>query len=169
MTQFTRLHRLTCVLGLTVLCTGLSTFGTGRTPPQTAPTLQPYQGNVKVTRLLQTTSDAVGAPLQYPQGTPQVTALLVEFPVGERTGWHRHPVPEAVYVLQGEIEVEFATGLRRTFKAGEAFTEAVNVLHNGRNTGTEPAKLVVFALGSEGTPITVRAGVSDVVPTQAPE
>jgi hypothetical protein len=44
--------------------------------------------------ILQTTLNSLGQPIAYPrEGTPEVTALLVEMAPGEETGWHRHPVP----------------------------------------------------------------------------
>jgi quercetin dioxygenase-like cupin family protein len=76
----------------------------------------------------------------------------VEIPVGQATGWHLHPTPCTAYVLQGEVTVETGDGPPRTFKAGNCFAEMVNRRHCGRNTGTLPVKILMFVIGTEGTP-----------------
>jgi quercetin dioxygenase-like cupin family protein len=57
-------------------------------------------------------------------------------------------------MLEGEIEVKLKDGKSKKFHAGEGLAEVVNTLHNGRNTGKVPAKLIVFYAGAEGKKIT---------------
>ena len=40
-------------------------------------------------------------------------------------------------------------GLVKRLEAGDVLAEVVNTLHNGRNVGTVPVKLVVFYTGIE--------------------
>jgi hypothetical protein len=50
-----------------------------------------------------------------------------------------------------------AGGKTFVFNAGQALAEIVNTLHNGKNTGTEPVKLVLFVTGEKDVPFTVRS------------
>ena len=87
---------------------------------------------------------------------PQVTMLLVEIPPGAETGWHKHPVPCYAYILSGSVTVEIENGKTNTFHAGQAFAETVNTMHNGKNTGDEPVKIVMTAIGEQKEPIVIR-------------
>ncbi len=138
-------------------------------PPVAAPEVAPdYAGAVKVTRLLQSTTDAAGRPLVYPKpedGQAEITALLVEIAPGGETGWHKHPLTWLAYLLEGEIEVTLADGRVNVVRAGEALCEVVELAHNGVNRGAVPAKLVMFVLGTEGGgPFTVRVPAPDLGP-----
>ncbi|MDD5201411.1 MAG: cupin domain-containing protein [Terrimicrobiaceae bacterium] len=116
-----------------------------------------YKPVVQVTPLLRTSTTAAGQPIAYPRtDAPEVTAVLVEIPPGAETGWHKHPFPCYAYMLSGELTVETEGGRTHHLVAGQALIEAVNVLHNGRNTGSEPVRLVLFVTGEKGKPFTVR-------------
>ncbi len=113
--------------------------------------------NVEVKRLLASTTSSNGQPLAYLQtDKPEVTALVVHFPPGGSTGWHKHPVPVYAYVLEGSLHVELKDGRVFVFKKGDAILEVVNTLHNGYNAGSEPATLVVFYTGAVGVPNVIR-------------
>lgn len=117
-----------------------------------------YSSAVTVTPLLQTQTDGAGRVLVYPgDGPAEVTAVLVEIAPGQQTDWHKHPVPCFAYILEGEVHVELANGEVKVLKAGQAFAEVVDLLHNGRNPGPKPAKLVLFALATAGQPYAVKA------------
>lgn len=120
---------------------------------------QPAYGSGVTTRvLLRTQTDGAGAPLAYPTHAPaEVTAVQVEIAPGRQTNWHTHPVPCFAYMLEGELSVETAAGQTHTFKAGDVVAEVVNLLHNGTNSGTQPARLVLFVIGTAGQPFAVRA------------
>ena len=111
-----------------------------------------YDSGVAVKLLKKTTVTGNGQKIVYPQtDRAEVTALTVELAPGAETGWHKHPVPVYAYVLSGRLSVELADGTQLSYGAGEAAIEVVDTLHNGRNTGREPVRLVVFYLGAEGT------------------
>jgi quercetin dioxygenase-like cupin family protein len=117
-----------------------------------------YSAAVTVTPLLKTQADGTGRPLVYPaDGPAEVTVVHVEIAPGQQTNWHQHPVPCFAYMLEGEVHVELATGETKVFKAGQAFAEVVDLLHNGRNPGPKPAKLVMFVLATAGRPYAVKA------------
>jgi len=113
---------------------------------------------VKVSTVLKTETSWDGKPIVYPSGKSEVSGLIVEIAPGAQTGWHLHPVPSFAFVLEGELDVEQKNGSVKHIKAGEAFAEVVNTLHNGRNVGTVPAKLVVFYAGAVGEKLTVKEG-----------
>lgn len=115
-----------------------------------------YAPAVRVESLLTTRTDGTGQPL-LPVASPEVTVVTVEFPPGAQTNWHRHTAPCFAYMLEGELSVELETGEVRRVKAGQAFAEVVEVLHNGINRGSRPARLVMFVAGEAGKPYTVRA------------
>lgn len=111
---------------------------------------------IKSSVILKTTSSWDGKPLVYPEGQAEITGLLIEFAPGAETGWHLHPVPSFGLILEGELEVRLKDGSVKRLQAGEALAEVVDTLHNGRNVGTGPVKLVVFYAGAAGGKLTVR-------------
>lgn len=117
-----------------------------------------YRKEIQIVPLLRTTTDAAGQPLIYPKTEqPQVTAVRVEIPPGAQTGWHKHPYPCFAYILSGALTVEMEGGKVHELTAGQAMAESVNVMHNGKNTGSEPVKLVMFVMGEREKPFTERA------------
>lgn len=125
-----------------------------------APAAEPgaYSRAVVVTPLLKTQTDGAGRAIVYPTHAPaEITAVHVELAPGQQTNWHQHPVPCVAYLIEGELEVEFPDGTARRFKAGDAIAEVVALLHNGRNIGRVPVRLVLFALGTVGQPYAVKA------------
>ncbi|HZX30081.1 MAG TPA: cupin domain-containing protein [Rhodocyclaceae bacterium] len=110
---------------------------------------------VKVAPLLKTTTTWNGAPIVYPQGQAEVTALVIEIAAGKETGWHEHPVPSLAYILEGNLDVTLATGEVKHLGPGDALAEVANTLHQGRALGDKPVKLVVFYVGAKNTALTV--------------
>ena len=108
--------------------------------------------------LMRTQNSWDGKPLHFKGGAGEVSALYIEIPPGQQTGWHQHPVPNFAYMLDGELEVSLKDGRTNRVRGGEALAEVVNVLHNGRNpSATQAAKLVVFYMGAVGIPLTIAA------------
>ncbi len=113
--------------------------------------------NVEVTKLITSTTSSNGQPLTYLRTDhPEVTALVVRIAPGNSTGWHKHPVPVYAYMLEGMLTVELKDGNKYVFKKGDAILEVMNTLHNGYNSGSEPATLVVFYTGAVGTPNVIK-------------
>ena len=117
-----------------------------------------YSREIKIQPLMRTTTDAAGQPIAYPQtDQPQLTGVMVEIPPGAQTGWHKHPYPCVAYILSGSLTVEMEGGQVHQITAGQALAESVNVMHNGKNTGSEPVKLIMFVMGEKEKPFTIKA------------
>ena len=87
----------------------------------------------------QTTINSVGQPIAYPHdGTPEVTALLVEMAPGEETGWHQHPVPLLGYLLGGELTVYQITGEKRVVARRRSLPRIGRRHPHGVNEGDVP-------------------------------
>jgi quercetin dioxygenase-like cupin family protein len=88
----------------------------------------------------------------YPKGDPQLTVLKLTIPANTALPWHIHPMPNAGYVLSGQLTIEDqASGKKQTFRAGEAFTESVDDVHRGVS-GNEPTVLIITYSGTVGVP-----------------
>lgn len=109
---------------------------------------------IKVTTVLNTSTSWDGKPLEYPVGQAVVTGMVIEIAPGAETGWHLHSIPSFALILEGELEVRLKDGSANRLQAGQALAEVVNTLHNGRNVGTLPVKLVVFYTGAVGKALT---------------
>jgi len=117
----------------------------------------PYAPAIKVTRVLQTSTDSLGRPLTYASTKkPEVTMLFVEIPPGAQTGWHMHPVQGYAYIISGHLAVESRYGIH-IFQAGQGVVEPMGILHNGKNIGKEPVKLIVIFTGERNEPVAVKA------------
>jgi quercetin dioxygenase-like cupin family protein len=113
--------------------------------------------NVEVKKLITSSTSSNGEPLVYLRTTqPEVTALIVTIPPGGSTGWHKHPVPVYAYVMEGVLSVELKDGRTFLFKKGDPILEVINTFHNGYNSGTVPAILVVFYTGAVGVPNVIK-------------
>jgi quercetin dioxygenase-like cupin family protein len=109
---------------------------------------------VKSEVLLQTTSPWDGSEYaMYPRGHPQLSVLKVTIPPHTALDWHSHPMPNAAYVISGELTLETRRGKSRSFKAGDAIAETVNVVHRGIS-GSEATVLIVFYAGTPSLPLT---------------
>ena len=116
--------------------------------------------NVEVSKVLISSVTSNGTPLKYLQtAQPEVTVLVVRVPPGGSTGWHKHPVPVYAYMLEGTLNVEIKGTQTCAFKKGDAILEVMNTLHNGYNSGSETATLVVFYTGAVGVPNVVKEKV----------
>jgi len=111
------------------------------------------------TALLATGTSIVGETLRYPTSGPaQVTAAIVVIAPGEKTIVHKHGVPLFAYMLEGELIVDYGPHGTRTYRAGDAFMEAMDVAHFGANTGTRPVRILAVYMGA--------AGAENVVPVK---
>jgi quercetin dioxygenase-like cupin family protein len=108
------------------------------------------QHPVQTETLIQTTSAWDGTPYKaYPSGQPQITVLKITIPAHTALKWHSHPMPNAGYILSGDLTIEKKDGTKRHFVAGQAVTETVDSVHRGI-TGPEPTTLIVFYAGAVG-------------------
>ena len=105
----------------------------------------------RVVPLLKDSKTIPGEPLTYPEdGTPQIQSVIVIMLPDEETCPHTHPYPTYGHMLEGQLTVAYPGGVKRVYREGDAFMEAVNTMHSGKNTGTEPARVLVVFMGVEG-------------------
>jgi len=78
---------------------------------------------------------------------------LVEFVPGGAVGKHTHPGEELGYVVEGTLELQIVGQLPRTVKAGEAFFVPAGVVHEGKNVGSGPAKVLATYIAEKGKPL----------------
>ena len=94
---------------------------------------------------------------RYPVGRPQLTMLKVTVQPNTALPWHTHPMPNAGYVLSGDLTLhDRATGLTHTYHAGESFAESVDAEHRGE-AGPVGAVLLVTYAGVAGMPTSIPA------------
>jgi quercetin dioxygenase-like cupin family protein len=117
-----------------------------------SPSSQPAGIERKI--LLQSSASWDNTPfISYPAAAPELTLLKLKIPANTELDWHIHPIPNAAYILAGELTVEGKdNGLTQHFKQGEALAEMVNTTHRGK-TGDKPVELIVFYAGSQGIPL----------------
>ena len=83
--------------------------------------------------------------------------MIVTLAPGQETGRHRHPVPLYGQVLSGQLTVDYGESGElgsKTYTAGDAFMEAMDTWHNGRNSGDEALRILAIYMGAEGVPNT---------------
>jgi quercetin dioxygenase-like cupin family protein len=108
-----------------------------------------------LTPLLHGGVDVLGNPLRYPEGEVNITSAIVTIPPGGTTGLHRHEVPLFAHILEGELTVDYGEGRIKIYRAGDSVFEAMDVPHNGTNTGNIPMKLLAVYMGGGGKANTV--------------
>ena len=95
-------------------------------------------------------------PIVYPTQQPaEVSSVIRVLQPTEETGWHKHMVPLHVYILQGEMNVEYDNSVVHTVSKGDAFVGVTDVWHNTTNTSNKPAVVFVVFMGAEGLENTI--------------
>ena len=87
-----------------------------------------------------------------------LTAEVVEYPPGGKSGVHHHAGSVFVYVLTGSIRSQnSATGPARVYKAGETFFEPPGSDHlvSENASTTEPASLLAIIIAEDGAVLTM--------------
>jgi quercetin dioxygenase-like cupin family protein len=83
----------------------------------------------------------------------EAVVASVELAPGVVAGRHTHPGDEISYVMEGEGELLVDGEDPRRVKAGEAFVIKAGVIHDARNTGAGPMKLVGVYVVEKGKPL----------------
>jgi quercetin dioxygenase-like cupin family protein len=84
--------------------------------------------------------------------THEAVMGVAEIAPGAMAGKHRHPGIEIGYILEGSVTLEHEGEPAKQLKAGDAFKNEPGV-HNARNTGTVPVKILAISLDENGKPI----------------
>jgi len=82
-----------------------------------------------------------------------VVQARAEFLPGVAAGKHTHPGEELGYVLEGTLLLEVEGQPPRTVKAGEGFFVPAGVVHDGKNIGTGPLKVLATYVVEKGKPV----------------
>lgn len=126
---------------------------------QTTP--PPSTGQETITLVSRNTTTDAGEPIRYlSTADAEVTSVILSLPPGGKTKWMTHPAPGYVYVLEGELTVEFEDGSRLKFKAGQAFMQARTKWHRGINEGSGPMRFLAVFYGEKGTPVVLNPPAS---------
>jgi quercetin dioxygenase-like cupin family protein len=113
-------------------------------------------GQVQRTELFRTSQSWDGVELpDYLQGRPELVAVKLEFPAGQRLDYHYHPVINFGLLTEGELTIIAQDGREKTLHAGETLVEMVDTVHYGENRGTKPAVLYMFYLSQKDLPLSV--------------
>jgi quercetin dioxygenase-like cupin family protein len=131
---------------LTAAATVLSLLGCGTQAKDAA--------QIEKEVLLERSESWDGTPYTaYPSGPPQLTLIRLKIPARTQLPWHTHPMPNAAYIVSGELTVETrANGASRTLRQGQTLAEMVGTEHRGI-TGNTPVELLVFYAGTSGMPL----------------
>ena len=87
----------------------------------------------------------------------KLTAIVVSYAPGGKSGAHRHAGSVFAYVLSGAIRSEnSATGPAKVYKTGESFFEPANSRHlvSENASTTEPASLLAILVADDGAQLT---------------
>ena len=76
-----------------------------------------------------------------------------EFAPGASAGKHTHPGEELGYVLEGTLVLEIAGKPPVTLKAGDVFFVPAGAVHDGKNAGSGPAKVLATYIVEKGQPV----------------
>lgn len=93
----------------------------------------------------------LGQDFKYPAGQPLIKSFLIDIPVGKQTDLHKHLVPLYVYVVSGDLEVDYGSKGKKIYKPGTSYVEAIDWCHLGKVSGKTPVKVIGVYLG-EATP-----------------
>ena len=112
----------------------------------------------RVQKLLQTTKSWNGTDLpDYPDGKPEISILKVSIPPYSELALHKHQVINAGVLVAGELTVITESKDTLRMKTGDALSEVIDTWHYGVNEGDEPAEIIVFYVGTPGTPLSIHA------------
>jgi quercetin dioxygenase-like cupin family protein len=102
--------------------------------------------------LLDTGKTVLGETLVYPTSGPaRLHSMIVTVSPDRPAKLHHHPTPMYAYILEGELTIDYGAAGKHTFKAGDAFVEAVNTPHQGIDIRM-PVRILTVSMGVEGMP-----------------
>ena len=89
---------------------------------------------------------AVGASKQLPlgrgDGTPVYSYRVFTVEPGGHTPYHQHPYEHMNYIIEGQGALVDETGKERPLKAGDFALVDPNEIHQYRNKGDQPFKII---------------------------
>jgi quercetin dioxygenase-like cupin family protein len=92
------------------------------------------------------------------RGDSDVYLSKLTFQPGGQSGWHSHPGPSLITVVQGTLTVYHGDCTFETYSAGESFTDqGCGDIHNVRNEGASEALDVAVQIVQHGVPRRIEA------------
>ncbi len=85
--------------------------------------------------------------------THEAVMAMAEIAPGASSGRHFHHGVEIGYVLSGSMVVEHPDGSTATFTQGQAFKNPISAVHNAKNTGAAPVKILAVYIVEKGKPL----------------
>jgi quercetin dioxygenase-like cupin family protein len=82
---------------------------------------------------------------------------IAEIVPGAESGRHTHPGEEFGYVLEGVLTLEIEGKPAAMKKAGEGFIIPAGTIHNAKNTGKSPTKVLATYIVEKGKPVATPA------------
>ena len=82
----------------------------------------------------------------------EARVVSITFPLGYVGGWHSHPTPPIIYVMEGTFTVEVRDKDPIETKAGQAVLEPINTVIRATNKGTTPTRIVIFQMSPPDLP-----------------
>jgi quercetin dioxygenase-like cupin family protein len=94
----------------------------------------------------------------------EAIVLTVEYGPGESSRPHRHDANVFVYVLEGTITMQVKGGPAVTLQPGQTYYESPSDIHtvSANASKTAPAKMLVFIVKDQGTPVTRTVTAEDL-------
>lgn len=83
----------------------------------------------------------------------EAVVVRAEVDAGSSAGRHTHPGDEISYILEGEAELLVDGEAPRVVHAGEAIVIPAGKVHDARNTGTAPMRLVGVYIVDKDKPL----------------
>lgn len=86
------------------------------------------------------------------RGAQRVHVQTRVFPAGAQSGWHVHAGTEIAWIVEGEMEIVTAGGVRR-LRPGDSFVMRAGEPHNGVSLGPDPARVAITLVVDRDAPL----------------
>jgi len=87
----------------------------------------------------------------------EAVQVIAEFAPSAAAGKHTHPGEELGYVLEGNLQLEIQGKPPLILKAGDSFFVPAGVVHDGKNVGSGPLKVLATYVVEKGKPVATPA------------
>jgi quercetin dioxygenase-like cupin family protein len=127
-------------------CIGLAGVGVGAIG---ATYVSAQSGAPQITR-----TEIMRKPMSGLEGK-EVVVFTADIPPGGVAPRHFHPGDETIYMLAGALTFQPDNGQAFELKAGEVTFNPAKQVHQAKNTGSLPAKVLNFMIAEKGQPLAV--------------
>ncbi len=140
-------HRTLTIAALAIALATAATLGVARATPPAGQSTEVFAKGTSADGLLLEARGSLPNQKAHPwrgsyKAPWDVTALRVTLPAGAGTGWHRHPGPGFIVLVQGAVTLYANDCTKTTYTKGQAYVEVPGLVNLVRNEGSEPAVFV---------------------------